>query len=268
MTLVWPLSCVTASVDDQVALELENLTAELTGFVFPLALVLSLGVGRTGGAESPLRGGWLWRVGEKWWWLGTGLKKGGTQQTMHGRHTIGRKRRCRSPVIGVTRKFPQTPREVHGTRLHGGHSHHPLKGTGVLGQQPHLFRAQTFERGSRGRRRADKGWRRRQSRLQIPRGRWVVPEQGRGHAEEVEWVVGVTEERGERRAGQGIGARRRRQRHARSEGAVAWLVVQVDADAVSVLGMLKQEPGTGEGLLTGSADVAGWLIFICWPKQK
>lgn len=95
----------------------------------------------------------------------------------------------------------------------------------------------------------------------------MFPEQGRGHAEEVEWVVGVTEESGERGAGQGISAGRRRQSHAGSEGAVDWVVVQVDADAMSVLCMLKQEPGAGEGLLTGSADVAGWLIFICGPRE-
>lgn len=37
---------------------------------------------------------------------------------------------------------------------------------------------------------------------------------------------------------------------------------------MSVLGMLKQEPGTVEGLLTGSADVAGWLIFICGKEKQ
>lgn len=96
----------------------------------------------------------------------------------------------------------------------------------------------------------------------------MFPEQGRSHAEEVKGVVGVTEESGERRAGQGISTRGRWQSHAWSEGAVAWLVVQVDADAMSVLGMLKQEPGTGEGLLAGSADVAGWLIFICGAERN
>lgn len=45
------------------------------------------------------------------------------------------------------------------------------------------------------------------------------------------------------------------------------MVVQVDADAMSVLGMLQQEPGAGEGLLTGSADVAGRLIFICGRRK-
>uniref|UniRef100_A0A3P8WUF8 Uncharacterized protein n=1 Tax=Cynoglossus semilaevis TaxID=244447 RepID=A0A3P8WUF8_CYNSE len=43
MTLVWPLSSVTAPVDNQVALELENLATELTGFNFPWSLVLTLG---------------------------------------------------------------------------------------------------------------------------------------------------------------------------------------------------------------------------------
>lgn len=46
------------------------------------------------------------------------------------------------------------------------------------------------------------------------------------------------------------------------------MVVQVDANAMNVLGMLKQEPGAGEGLLTASADVAGWLIFICGPRER
>lgn len=96
----------------------------------------------------------------------------------------------------------------------------------------------------------------------------MFPEQGRGHAEEVEWVVGVTEEGGERGAGQGIDARGRRQGHAGSEGAVDGVVVQVDADAMSVLGMLEQEPGAGEGLLTGGADVAGWFIFSCGRERK
>lgn len=45
------------------------------------------------------------------------------------------------------------------------------------------------------------------------------------------------------------------------------MVVQVDADTMNVLGMLKQEPGAGKGLLTAGADVAGWLIFICGPRK-
>lgn len=96
----------------------------------------------------------------------------------------------------------------------------------------------------------------------------MFPEQGRGHAEEVEGVVGVTKESGKRGTGEGICTRGRGQRHARGEGAVDRVVVQVDADAVSVLGMLEQEPGAGEGLLTGSADVAGWLIFICGGRER
>lgn len=96
----------------------------------------------------------------------------------------------------------------------------------------------------------------------------MFPEQGRSHAEEVERVVGVAKERGERGAGQGISARGWRQSHAGSKGAVDWVVVQVDADAVSVLGMLEQEPGAGEGLLAGRADVAGWLIFICGHRDR
>lgn len=90
----------------------------------------------------------------------------------------------------------------------------------------------------------------------------MFPEQGRSHAEEVKWIVGVAKESRERGARQGIGSRGRRQSHAGSEGAVGQMVVEIDADAVSVLGMLKQEPGAVEGLLAGSTDVAGWFIFI------
>lgn len=82
----------------------------------------------------------------------------------------------------------------------------------------------------------------------------------------MEWVVGIAKEIGERGARQGF-SEGGRQNHARSKGAVDWVVVQVDADAMSVLGMLEQEPGAGECLLTGSADVAGWLIFICRSKE-
>lgn len=45
------------------------------------------------------------------------------------------------------------------------------------------------------------------------------------------------------------------------------MVVQVDADPMNVLGVLKQKPGTGEGLLTGSTDVAGWFIFFCGQRR-
>lgn len=49
--------------------------------------------------------------------------------------------------------------------------------------------------------------------------------------------------------------------HAGGEGA-ARLALQIDAEAVGVLGMLEQEPGTSEGLLTGGTGVAAGLIFI------
>lgn len=96
----------------------------------------------------------------------------------------------------------------------------------------------------------------------------MFPEQGGGHAEEVEGVVGVAEEGGERGARQGVGTRGRGQGHARGEGAVGEVVVQVDADAVGVLGVLEQEPGAVEGLLAGGADVAGRLIFICGARER
>lgn len=95
----------------------------------------------------------------------------------------------------------------------------------------------------------------------------MFPEQGRGHAKKVKWIVGVTKEGRKRRTRQSISTRWWRQSHARGEGAVNYVVFQVDADAVNVLGVLEQEPGAGEGLLTRSADVAGWFIFICGPRK-
>lgn len=88
MTLVRPLSCVAAPVDDQVALELENLATELTGFCFPWGLVWTLVVRRAGRTMSPLRGGWLRGVAKKRRGLGARLEKRGTQQAVHGWHTI------------------------------------------------------------------------------------------------------------------------------------------------------------------------------------
>lgn len=96
----------------------------------------------------------------------------------------------------------------------------------------------------------------------------MIPELGSSHAEEVEWVAGITKESGERGTGQGVSSWGWRKSHAGSEGAVDWVVVQVDADAMGVLGVLKQKPGTGEGLLTRSTDVAGWLIFFCGPREE
>lgn len=49
--------------------------------------------------------------------------------------------------------------------------------------------------------------------------------------------------------------------HAGGEGA-AGLTLQIDAEAVGVLGVLEQEPGTGEGLLARGAGVTAGLIFI------
>lgn len=90
----------------------------------------------------------------------------------------------------------------------------------------------------------------------------MFPEQGCSHAEEVKWIVGVTKKSRERGTRQGVGSRGWRQSHARGERAVGQMVVEIDADAMSVLGMLKQEPSAGEGLLAGRTDVAGRFVFI------
>lgn len=49
--------------------------------------------------------------------------------------------------------------------------------------------------------------------------------------------------------------------HAGREGR-ARFALQVDAKAVGVLGVLQQEPGTGEGLLAGGAGVTARLVFV------
>lgn len=49
--------------------------------------------------------------------------------------------------------------------------------------------------------------------------------------------------------------------HTRGEGA-AGLALQIDAEAMGVLGMLEQEPGTGERLFACGAGVTAGLIFI------
>lgn len=49
--------------------------------------------------------------------------------------------------------------------------------------------------------------------------------------------------------------------HTGREGG-AWLALQIDAKAVGVLGVLQQEPGTGEGLLAGGAGITARLVFI------
>lgn len=46
------------------------------------------------------------------------------------------------------------------------------------------------------------------------------------------------------------------------EGAT-WLALQIDAEAVGVLGVLEQEPGTDERMLTGRTRVTTGLILIC-----
>ena len=79
---------MTAPVDNQVALELENLAAELTGFSFPRGLALTLRV-RRAGRSMALRGGWLRSVGQKCRGFGTRLEKRGTKQPVHGWNTVG-----------------------------------------------------------------------------------------------------------------------------------------------------------------------------------
>lgn len=63
-----------------------------------------------------------------------------------------------------------------------------------------------------------------------------------------------------------IGTHSRRGTNSRCEGTPS-LTLQVDAEAVSVLGMLQQEPSAAEWLLTGCTGVAAGLIFT-FKRQR
>lgn len=64
-----------------------------------------------------------------------------------------------------------------------------------------------------------------------------------------------------------IGTHPRRGTNSRCEGTPTF-TLQVDAEAMSVLGMLQQEPGAVEWLLTGCTSVAAWLIFTFKRQRK
>lgn len=76
-----------------------------------------------------------------------------------------------------------------------------------------------------------------------------LPEQGARHPQQVEGVV-VPEKVGEGGLWDGVIAHRWRHSDAWGEGCAGGVGLQVYANAVGVLGMLQQEPGAGEGLLT------------------
>lgn len=61
--------------------------------------------------------------------------------------------------------------------------------------------------------------------------------------------------------GDAVSTHPRSRSHAGREGC-AWFALQIDAKAMGVLGVLQQEPGTGEGLLAGGAGITARLIFI------
>ena len=65
---------------------------------------------------------------------------------------------------------------------------------------------------------------------------------------------------GEGGLGEGLWTDGGREGNAWGKGGAWGVGLQVDADTVGVLGMLEEEPGAGEGLLTRGADVARWLV--------
>lgn len=60
----------------------------------------------------------------------------------------------------------------------------------------------------------------------------------------------------------------RRHRDAWGEGCVRGVGLKVNANAMDVLGMLQQEPGTGEGLFTCGTYIAGRLIPATCNTQR
>lgn len=166
-------------------------------------------------------------------------------------------------AVRVPRQFTQPPGEVHGLRLHGHGSepHHPLKGTGVLGDESHFLGTEALQpvrvQVVAGRR-ADEGrsvWK-----AVLQETRRGFSEQGPRHPQQTEGVV-LPQEVGEGRRGDGVaGDHGGRHADARGEGRTGRVGLQVDPDAMAVLDVLQQEPGAGEGLLTGGADVARGLV--------
>lgn len=90
---------------------------------------------------------------------------------MHGGHPGGRERGCGASVVTIVanRQLSEPSGEVHGGRFHWGQTHHPLEGTGVLGEQgPHLLWTQALQEMSGGRG-SDEGWGGREPCVQIAR---------------------------------------------------------------------------------------------------
>lgn len=64
-----------------------------------------------------------------------------------------------------------------------------------------------------------------------------------------------------------FGAHPRWGTHPRRERAPAF-ALQINAEAMSVLGVLQQKPGAAEWLLAGRAGVAAGLIFTFGKQQR
>lgn len=110
---------------------------------------------------------------------------------------------------------------------------------------------------------AEERWRTRQAAL--PEA-WVVPQDGAGHAQQVEWIA-IPQEIHEWGLCHGLRPKWRRDGEPGRERGAGWPRLQVDAEAMRVLRMLQQEPGAVEGLLACCANVAGRLIFT-WENTK
>lgn len=84
------------------------------------------------------------------------------------------------------------------------------------------------------------------------------PEKGACHPQEVEGVI--VPEKVKRGLWDGVTAHGGRHRDAWGESCAGGIGLQVNANAMDVLGVLQEEPGAGEVLLTSGTYIAGGLI--------
>lgn len=138
----------------------------------------------------------------------------------------------------------------------------------MLGDESHFLCAKAFQpMGIKvmARRRADEGrcvWK-----AVLHKTRRRLSKQGACHPQQIEGVV-FPKKVGKGRLGDGIIANGWGHSDAWSEGRAGGVGLQIDANAMAVLDMLQQEPGTGKGLLTCGTYITRRLIPTTCNKQR
>lgn len=93
-----------------------------------------------------------------------------------------------------------------------------------------------------------------------------LPEKGACHPQEVEGVI--VPEKVKRGLWDGVTAHGGRHRDAWGESCAGGIGLKINANAMDVLGVLQEEPGAGEVLLTCGTYIAGGLIPSTCKTQK